>query len=343
MPILHHLSSSGHRFLQIADNSAEFSTFSPYVATLNAQAEVVFQACLRQGGSGLFLGSGQKILSLAQTNLQFQEFVSHPVVSTTGQVAGFVHCQDGSEGLFLFDSGQTQVLAQTNSETSKMGPLGPVISPNGVIAFRTQLHSGQESIEVSTPQKQTRIACTGKEFKAFQGLPQFTPQGGLLFRAETQTGKAGYYGFESGQINPWIETGSGFESLGLFPALNQSGCLVFTAREKDQAGIYSWNKGKITRHFSTAQGFESFRGGLPWGAQLGLFYATPTGGNLGLYRPTESGYQCILALGETFADSEITEFALNPVSINPQGNLALRIKLRNRREIILRYSLKKHN
>ena len=60
-------------------------------------------------------------------------------------------------------------------------------------------------------------------------------------------------------------------------------------------------------------------------------------GGLGIYSGTDPLTDKILAVGEAMLGSVVTEFALNPVSINDAGQLAIRIKLANGREMIIRY------
>ena len=45
---------------------------------------------------------------------------------------------------------------------------------------------------------------------------------------------------------------------------------------------------------------------------------------------------CLLGLGAALLGSAIVDFALNPVSINDRGQVAIRVKLANELQLILR-------
>lgn len=64
-----------------------------------------------------------------------------------------------------------------------------------------------------------------------------------------------------------------------------------------------------------------------------VFYATPQGGDLGIYQGIDA--RKILAIGDPLLDSFVLEFALNPVSINNIGQIVVRVKLANQRQLFL--------
>jgi hypothetical protein len=95
--------------------------------------------------------------------------------------------------------------------------------------------------------------------------------------------------------------------------------------------------GNATRAIvESANGFESFRGALINNRGSIVFYAIPMGGELGIFIGPDPVRDCLLAIGAPLFESVIAEFALNPVSINDAGQLAIRIRLADQRQFIVR-------
>jgi len=67
-----------------------------------------------------------------------------------------------------------------------------------------------------------------------------------------------------------------------------------------------------------------------------IFYATPRGGELGIFSGPDPMKDSILGLGTSLFGSTIVDFALNPVSINDGGQIAIRVKLANDMQHVLR-------
>jgi len=67
-----------------------------------------------------------------------------------------------------------------------------------------------------------------------------------------------------------------------------------------------------------------------------VFIATPRGGTLGLFAGPDPVADRILALGDPLFGSTVTEFASNPVSVNAAGQVAVRVRLTEGRQLILR-------
>lgn len=67
-----------------------------------------------------------------------------------------------------------------------------------------------------------------------------------------------------------------------------------------------------------------------------VFYGTPRGGQLGVFTGSDPRRDCIVRVGGALLDSTIDEFALNPVSINLSGQVAIRVKLASGRQVVVR-------
>jgi len=64
--------------------------------------------------------------------------------------------------------------------------------------------------------------------------------------------------------------------------------------------------------------------------------ATPRGGSLGLFAGPDPEADRILALGDPLLGSTVAELASNPVSVNAAGQVAVRARLTDGRQLILR-------
>jgi len=82
--------------------------------------------------------------------------------------------------------------------------------------------------------------------------------------------------------------------------------------------------------------FEHFRGVLINNTGTTIFYATPEDGQLGVYAGPGPTFHRIIAMGQPLFGSTVADFALNPVSLNDAGQVAIRVKLADGRQFILR-------
>ena len=203
----------------------------------------------------------------------------------------------------------------------RAGPLGPTINDGGTIAFRAPLATGGEGV-FSSRGGVTRIADTSERFGTFHGLPVVDRAGRVVFRADDRDGREGIYVHDGGRTQVVVETGDRFGSLGLFPFANEAGAIVFCGElASGFAGVFLATDGLITPLLDARSGFASFRGALLSAAGELVFYATPTGGELGIYTGPDPASDCLLQVGGRLFNSTVAGFALNPVSINRSGEL----------------------
>ncbi len=64
--------------------------------------------------------------------------------------------------------------------------------------------------------------------------------------------------------------------------------------------------------------------------------ATPRGGSLGLFAGPEPEADRILAVGDPLFGSTVADLASNPVSVNAAGQVAVRARLADGRQLVLR-------
>src|SRR5438876_192058 len=70
----------------IATTEEQFSDFAPYVAAVNDLGMVAFQAALRDGGSGVFTGSGEVSAEVVGPDV-LAAVTSHPDLNLAGETS----------------------------------------------------------------------------------------------------------------------------------------------------------------------------------------------------------------------------------------------------------------
>jgi hypothetical protein len=217
------------------------------------------------------------------------------------------------------------------------GPLGPTMNDRGTVAFRADLGSGGSGIYTGRDGLLMPVAATGDVFSAFHGLPVINRHGMVVFRASLLSGEEGIFLGDGGPPVAAVETGLLFSSLGPFPVMNDAGAVAFCAGlAGGGSGVFVASAGHIETVVDTTGAFESFRGVLIGDAGRLVFYGTPRGGELGVFTGSDPRRDCIARVGGALLDSTIDEFALNPVSINRVGQVAIRVTLASGRQVVVR-------
>ena len=257
--------------------------------------------------------------------------VSHPDIDGDGTVCFYADMRSGGRWVVLARDGRASAVGEG------AGPLGPTMNHGGTVAFRAGSAPGGSGVFVSSGERATTIADTSGTWSAFHGLPVVDSRGAVVFRADLGAGGQGVYVGHGGTPVPIVESGEAFSDLGLFPAVNAAGDVAFCATRRDGgAGVFVASAGDIETVIDTSGAFESFRGALLDDAGRIVFYATPRGGELGIFCGPDPLSDRILGLGGPLLGSTIVDFALNPVSINAVGQVAIRVKLANQLQVVLR-------
>ena len=91
-----------------------FTDFMPYVASLNDAGVVAFQAALRRGGTGVFIGSGGPVATVIEAGSgPLGAITSHPDINRAGAVCFYAELTAGGQGVFLVRDGQLIAVARS--------------------------------------------------------------------------------------------------------------------------------------------------------------------------------------------------------------------------------------
>ena len=303
----------------IADNCGSLLDFGPYAPAINRAGVVAFTATLRSGGTGLFTVRGQSLSMVARSGDAFGEICSHPDINDRGDLCFYAALLKGGIGAFRLRDGElTQV--SSPADHALVGPLGPTINEAGVVALRAESRSGRRGVWLGEPPR--LIADDSRQIAALQGLPVVTDSGVVVFRADLRGGGQAILAGRGGSLTTLVDTDGALASLGNFPSVNAGETVAFAATLRaGGGGVFVCRDGEITK-LNTGE-FESFRGALidDWGRVV--FFATPPGGTVGVY----IGGERVLGLGDPLFGSTIVDFALNPVSMSGEGQIAVRLSL----------------
>jgi len=323
----------------IAQTNQYLADFAPYVPAVNALGQVAFQATLSEGGSGVFVGDGQRLYPLAEAqNPHLLDFYSHPVLDPQGAVSIYARNRQGQSGLWHWQAGLWRCLS---APSLSPGPLGPTGNACSQVAFRAWLPNQSQGIfctALELEQPAHLVAQTGQHFSAFHGLPVMLEQGKVLFRASTEPGQEGIYAWTGTQIESLVTSGEHFCQLGHFPAANAQGELVFAGTlDSGVDALLLLRQGRLETLLDTASTpFVQIRGGLINGAGQVVFFARQAHSQLGVYALSGSAIKPLLGLGDRLWGASLTDLALNAVSFSDQNQLALRVILSDQRQLILR-------
>jgi hypothetical protein len=322
------------RLTLVAASDDRFERFSPYAASLDLEGRVTFQAALRDGTTGVFVGTGQDAEEIARSTL-VRSVTSHPDRNAAGDVSFYGTQAGGGEAVFLVRDGDVRTIAETGEAFVSIGPAGPTMNREGAVAFRADPSPGVSGVFVAADDAIVTIADTQGPWAAFQGLPIIDARGEVTFRADKRDGEEGIYRWSEGSIRTVVATGGDFASFRPFPSVNDDGVVAFAATlSSGDAGIFTARDGRIET-VEIGGAFESYRGALMAASNI-VRIATPLGARLGLFEGPDPGADRILAVGDDLLGSSVAEFAANPVSVNDAGQVAIRASLNDGRQLILR-------
>lgn len=321
---------------------SRFADFKPYVPSIRDDGVICFQAGLRDGRTGVFTADGQTITDVGVTGTPtcpLAAFTSHPDINTRGDVTVYARQPSGEEVLALRKAGGTWETAGAGRRLYGIGPLGPTMNERGDVAFRATTHRGTASLQLWRDGQIITVAEADDRFSGFAGLPVVNGQGDVTFRASLRDSREGVFVRQlDGTCMERAATGGDFDDIAPFPTMNDRGDVAFVARTRGSSGwgVFIATAGGLTRWIGPDPAFDSYRGVLLNNAGPVVFYGTPVGGQLGIYSGPDPSQHRILGLGDALLGSTVSDFALNPVSVNERGQIAVRVALKDGQQWVLR-------
>ena len=315
----------------IAVTGDRFRSFGPYVASVSDEGRVAFQAERMDRTHTVCLSDGEGLTEIAMVGIA--KVTSHPDLNRRGDVSFYGADDRGRAWVFATRGGGMRASA---AGFHTIGPAGPTMNEDGVVAFRGELTEAVPGVHVVRAGGIRTVAQRDEAFTEFFGLPLVEESGTVVFRAD-RLGAQGIYreGDAPGQVEPIVETGAGLASIAAFPCLTPEGAVAFAGTSADGTdGAFLVRNGEVSP-IAVDGSFESHRGCLVSGEAV-IRIATPRGGELGFFAGPDPVADRILGIGDPLEGSTVGELAANPVSVNGRGDLAILVGLADGRGAVLR-------
>ncbi len=160
--------------------------------SINESDLVAFNAGLDAGGQGIFIGDGETITEVANSDGEFDLF-SNPDLNDEGTTAFLAQKDDGSRGIYLNGYGETKLLAD-DSDIFSFFNSEPALNNNGEVAFYAELDDGSAGIYVASELGSSLVASVGDEIAGvkIEGLvivqDGLNDSGQIAFQAKLEDG-----------------------------------------------------------------------------------------------------------------------------------------------------------
>jgi len=215
----------------IAHTRDRFRDFGPYVASIDRRGRVAFQATLRDGQTGVFIGTGTGVCKeVVQPNREISDrYYSHPDINARGHVSAYTEQRSGPQRVVRIGGGRAWTIADTTGAFERIGPLGPTMNEAGTVAFRAHTPAGP-GIFVGDGGPTVTIA-DAESFREFHGLPVITQHEVVVFRADTHDDLEGIYLWrgDGTPLETIVDSSRGFSEIGFFPSIDDGGSVTFQA------------------------------------------------------------------------------------------------------------------
>jgi len=225
---------SKYTFTRIVDNSGPF-LLNGSPAAINEAGQVTFGADLSTG-SGIFVGSGGPITTVADTSDGFR-FFGFSSIDGRGKVFFFAFRNDLSGGIFAGPHGETPFLDDS----------GPVFGFGGDChssragAFTTVhafLKNGGQAIFAGRDRAVTTVADTSGDFVGFDIDPHVNASGQVAFQGFLNDGSTGIFVSNGRTLTTIADTSGIFADFTGAPSINNRGEVAFGAILKGGSGFF---------------------------------------------------------------------------------------------------------
>ncbi|GET41403.1 hypothetical protein MiSe_62150 [Microseira wollei NIES-4236] len=264
MSLLNISSADAFTLTKIADNSGILSGFPTAEPAINDSGTVAFDASLKAGGYGIFIGNGGALTPIADTSGIFSSFQNSDLgtrgvvdINNSGTVAFHANLDAGGKGIFTSKDGKLTSIVDTSSKFNIL--LNPTINNNGTVVF-TGVFDGRNNSGVFTGSGGTvnTIADRNGPLAGFGSFPQINNNGTVAFSATLDAGGQGIFTSKDGNLTTVADTTGNFSEF-LGSGFNDNDTVLFRAllRTGGQALLTS-KDGKLTTIADSSGPFSTF-------------------------------------------------------------------------------------
>ncbi len=324
---------AGYNYTKIADSTGPLSAFGK--PSINASGGVAFSASLDGGGTGVFVGSGGSLTTIADELGPFSGFNSGsgPTINDSGVVAFYgVLDAGGANGVFTGSGGPTTTIATTAGAPYGGFDIFPSFNNSGVTSFSTFLDAGGQGVYASDGTSTTTIAGTaGAPFSSFDGGTSINAGSTVAFFARFDAGGVGIRSGNGGATTPIADTAGEFSDFGMHPAINAAGMVAFEAAfDAGGQGIFAGDGTTTTTVADSSGPYLSFiaGGGGPAINSAGkvAFFARLDDGGQGIFTGADAVSDKVIRTGDSLFGGTVSSVALLN-ALNDNGEIAFHYTL----------------
>jgi hypothetical protein len=326
-----------YNFVNIADNSGPFSTFTDNPA-LNSSRVVAFHANFDAGGSGAYTGMGGALTTIADASNSYSS-ISWVDINDSGAVAFYGHPTTGNAGIFRSDGNGTPITT-INAIGGVYSSIYTPISMNnaGVVIFGAERtdNAGIRGIYAGSGGAITPVveSTSGLDTKPGSTMPNINNAGTVAFNANLFTpSEAIYTRTAAGVVAPIAAVSGPYKSaMDNHPSISDNGTVTFLSTLDDNSqGLFMGNGGPVTTIGTTAGPYSGFINSAINSSDQFVFFAgvdTSQGGGRGLFTGPNPATDKIIRTGDALFGSTLTDMEFFH-GLNDNGDVAFKYILAN--------------
>lgn len=158
------------------------STSRTFVASVNDDGVVAFQATLSDAHGGVFTSDGKSISDVAVTAsaaCPARLFSSHPDINQAGLLVVYGTLKSGDDALLLMHPDGSTAATDARDLFRGIGPLGPTMNEHGDVAVRGTSQHGRACIRVWRDAQFHAVAEAGDRFCGFSKVYPWSTTTGM--------------------------------------------------------------------------------------------------------------------------------------------------------------------
>jgi hypothetical protein len=325
-----------YTFTRIADSTG-FGVLREPVA-LNDAGQVSFVTTLPSGVTGVFVGSGSAVTTVADDSRDFATFGA-PGINGRGEVTFFGN-KVVLSGFYAGPDGSTPLIENHGAVEAFVGEI--YSSPSGSFSAGhaiLRLPGFQQEIIVSDGGRATRVADTSGIFVSLDQDPRVNASGKVAFHGTRRDGSEGIFVGRGGALTTIADASADFAFFADSPAINDRGDVLFGATLNDgTSGLFLSHRGVISTVLDTTGSVGDFGRAPAINAHGQIAFEGTIGDLVGIFTGGDPVADRAIAVGDPIDGSTVAAFG--PLAfdsaLNNRGQLAFIVELADGRAGIYR-------
>lgn len=356
--ILPYPATAGTRysFTRIADDTTTSAEVGVAPAALNDAGQVAFMAGLQPGPTGVFVGNGGPLTTVADTSGDFDRLgfrsVASPLangfasINGAGQATFAAHTRDGRSGYFaggvlVTIADGTPPILRFEGDAFSSGS-GSLTTVEAIVVINQR---SRQAILIGDGGPLTRIADTSLTLASLDLDPRVNAAGVAAFHATRRDGSEGIFTGNGGALTTIADTSGPFAAFSDAPAISDTGDVLFQATLKASGnsplvqGLFLSRGGTITTVVDDTGAFISFGFAPALNARGQVaFEGTTRSGLVGIFTGGNVKKDRVIAIGDELDGSTVRDLSTSAfrTSLNNNGQIAFTAQLEDGRTGVYR-------